>query len=295
VHLGPKIALAGIACLTALNALGANDTLARIKSTGTVVLAHREASIPFSYVADGKPVGYALDVCSRIADALAREVGLKTVRIDYKMVTSSTRFDVIERGEADLECGSTTNTAKRRERVAFTIPHFVASARLMVKSSSPYERFEDLSQKTIASTKGTTVVDAVAQHARLKGIELRIEQAQDHAEGVAWLRDGKVEAFILDDVLLFGLRATSPKPDDLRITGKPITIEPYAIAFARQDEKLKRAVDVEMRRLITTGELQKLYAKWFQNPIPPKGVNLDMRMPYLLSDSFKYPTDFVPN
>jgi ABC-type amino acid transport substrate-binding protein len=273
----------------------AGETLERIKARGTIVLAHRESSIPFSYLADGKPVGYALEICHRFAEALAREAGVKNLRVEYKMVTPATRFDVIERGEADLECGSTTNTAKRRERVAFTIPHFVASARLMVRSASPYDRIEDLRSKVVASTKGTTNVDSVAQHARLKGVEIRVEQSQDHAEGVDWVRNGKVDAFAMDDVLLFSLRATSLRPEELRIIGKSITIEPYAVAFQRNDEPLKRAVDAEMRRLIASGELHKLYAKWFQNPIPPKGVNLDMRMPYLLSDSLRYPTDFVPN
>jgi ABC-type amino acid transport substrate-binding protein len=295
VKIGIKLALTAMACLTAIASFAEDSALDRIKSSGKLVLAHREASVPFSYFADGKPVGYALDICLRIADALARDVGLKNLRIDYKRVTPSTRFEILERGEADLECGSTTNTAKRRERVAFTIAHFVASARLMVRSSSPYERIEDLNHKTVASTKGTTNVDSVAQHARLKGIDLRVEQSQDHAEGVAWVREGKVEAFAMDDVLLFSLRATSPKPEELRIIGKSITIEPYAIAFRRDDERLKRAVDAEMRRLIASGELHKLYAKWFQSPIPPKGVNLDMRMPYLFADSLKYPTDFVPN
>jgi ABC-type amino acid transport substrate-binding protein len=272
-----KLTVVAATWLSTMTAVAADSTLDRIRSSSKLV------------------IGYAIDICLRLADALARETSVKGLRIEYKLVTPSSRFDVLERGEADLECGSTTNNAKRRERVAFTIPHFVASARLMVRSSSGYERFEDLRQKVVASTKGTTNVESVAQHARLKGIELRVEASQDHAEGVVWVREGRVDAFAMDDVLLFGLRATSPKPEELRIIGKPITIEPYAIAFSRTDEKLKRVIDAEMRRLISSGELQKLYAKWFQSPIPPKGVNLDMRMPYLLSDSLKYPTDFVPH
>lgn len=295
MNISKQACLSAAICLASLTAHGSESVLDRIKAGGKVVLAHREASIPFSYVADGKPIGYSLDLCMRLAEALAREVGVKSPHIEYRQVTSANRFEVIERGEADLECGSTTNTAKRRERVAFTIPHFVASARLIVRSASSYERIEDLHLKSVASTKGTTNVDSVAQYARLKGVELRVEPSQDHAEGVAWVREGKVEAFAMDDVLLFALRATSPRPEELRIIGKSITIEPYAIAFRRNDDRLKRTVDAEMRRLIASGELHRLYAKWFQNPIPPKGVNLDMRMPYLLSDSLKYPTDFVPN
>jgi ABC-type amino acid transport substrate-binding protein len=282
-----------LGCTTSTNAQ--TSALDRIRASGTVVLAHREASIPFSYLAEGKPVGYALDLCHQVAEALARQAGARSFRIDYKLVTPANRLDVIESGKADLECGSTTNTAKRRERVAFTIPHFVASARLMVLTSSGYERIEDLRGKVVASTTGTTNIDSVAQHARLKGVDVRVEQSRDHAEGVAWVGEGKVDAFAMDDVLLYSLRATASKPEALKIIGKSITIEPYAIAFQRNDEVLKRIVDTEMRRLIATGELHRLYAKWFQNPIPPKGVNLNMRMPYLLADSLHFPSDFVPN
>lgn len=273
----------------------AQGALERIKERGSVVIGHREASIPLSYLADGKPVGYSVDLCLKLAEVLAKQTGLRNYKVDYKLVTSANRFDAIEKGEVDLECGSTTNTAKRRERVAFTIPHFISSSRLIVLSSKPYERIEDLNGKSVASTAGTTNIVSLAQEARLKTLVIKIESAKDHAEGVAWVLSGKVDAFNMDDVLLFGLRANSAKPEDLKVIGKPITIEPYAIAFERNNAALKQLIDAELRRMITTRELHRSYEKWFLSPIPPKGINLNMRMPYLLVDSLKYPTDYVPN
>lgn len=259
------------------------------------MIAHREASIPFSYVVDGRPMGYAIDICNKLVEAIGKQLDRKDLRVDYKPVTPATRFDVLERGEADLECGSTTNTAERRKRVSFTIPHFVASARLMVLASSAFERLEDLDGRTIASTTGTTNIKTVAQEAQLKGIVVRIEAAKDHAEAVSWVLSSKADAFAMDDVLLYGLRANTARPDLLKVVGKPITIEPYAIAFQRNDSFFKNLVDTEMRRLISTQELHRIYAKWFLGPIPPNGANLNMAMPRLFSDSLKYPSDFVPN
>jgi ABC-type amino acid transport substrate-binding protein len=270
-------------------------TLERIQARGSVIIAHREASIPMSYLANGKPVGYSVEVCHKVAEAIARHLKIKELKVEYVQVTSATRFDVVEKGQADLECGSTTNTAARRQRVAFTIPHFIASSRIVVQSSKPYERIEDLDGKTVASTTGTTNIDSLAREARLKTINIKVEPSKDHAEGFGWVVSGKVEGFAMDDVLLFGQRANAAKPQDFKVIGKPITIEPYAVAFERNNPAFKAVVDAELRRLIASKELHAMYEKWFTRPIPPKGINLEMRMPHLLMDSFKYPTDFVPN
>ena len=267
----------------------------RIQARGSVLIAHRDASIPMSYVADGKPVGYSIDLCQKLVEAIAQHLKMPNLRVEYVPVTSATRFEVLEKGQADMECGSTTNTAERRQRVAFTIPHFVASSRLIVLSAKPYERIEDLAGLKVASTQGTTNIKSLAQQATMKGITLQIEASRDHAEGLAWVLSGRVEAFTMDDVLLFGLRANAPRPQDLKVIGKPITIEPYAVAFERDNPAFKKVIDTEMRRLIASKELHRLYDKWFTQPIPPKGINLEMRMPHLLADSLRYPTDFVPN
>ncbi|RLJ39011.1 amino acid ABC transporter substrate-binding protein [Acidovorax sp. 106] len=269
-------------------------TLQRIQLSGVVVIGHRESSIPMSYVANGTPMGYSVDVCLQIAQTLGRHLKLRETKVAYRLVTSSSRFDAIEKGEVDLECGSTTNTAARRERVAFTIAHFIASSRILVQSDRPYSRIEDLDGKTVASTAGTTNIDSLAREAASKVVRVRIEAAKDHAEGFGWVVSGKVEGFAMDDVLLYGLRASHTQPQDLKVIGKPMNIEPYAVAFERNNPELKAVVDAELRRLIQTRELHRLYDKWFTQPIPPHGINLGMRMPHLLADSLKYPSDYVP-
>ncbi len=286
---GPAPAVAAPAAATKTQALE------RIRAGKRVVIGNREASIPLSYVANGQPVGYSVDVCLQVVEALARHLKLPALEVRYRQVTSADRFDAIERGDVDLECGSTTNTAERRQRVAFTIAHFIASSRLMVLSSQPWTRIEDLDGQAVASTVGTTNIQSLGREARLKSLNLRIEPAKDHAEGVAWVESGRVAAFAMDDVLLFGLRANAREPERLKIIGKPITIEPYAIAFERHNPELKAVVDAELRRLIASKTLERLYQKWFNSPIPPKGINLQMRMPHLMADSFRYPSDFVPN
>lgn len=271
------------------------STLDRIASQGKVVLGHREASIPLSYIAAGKPMGYSIDVCLKVVAAVARHLKRSDLKVEFVQVTSNNRFDMIEKGLVDLECGSTTNTAARRQRVAFTIAHFIAASRIVVQSSQPYSRIEDLAGKTVASTLGTTNIDSLKREAQLKTIPLNVVASKDHAEGFAWVVSGKVDGFAMDDVLLFGLRASHSKPQDLKVIGKPITVEPYALAFALRNPDFKSVVDAELRRLITTRELHQLYDKWFQQPIAPNGINLEMRMPHLMVDSFKFPTDFVPN
>ena len=162
-------------------------TLQRIQASGTVVIGHRESSLPMSYVANGTPMGYSVDVCLQLAQALGRHLKLRETKVAYRMVTSSSRFAAIEKGEVDLECGSTTNTAARRERVAFTIAHFIASSRIVVQSDKPYSRIEDLDGKTLASTAGTTNIDSLAREAATKSVRVRIEPARDHAEGFGWV------------------------------------------------------------------------------------------------------------
>jgi ABC-type amino acid transport substrate-binding protein len=274
-------------------AYATGSTLSRIASQGKVVLGYRESSIPLSYVAAGKPMGYSIDVCLKVVSAVARHLKRPDLKVEFKPVTSNNRFDLIEKGVVDLECGSTTNSAVRRKRVAFTIAHFVATSRVLVKSSQPYSRIEDMTGKTVASTLGTTNIDSLKREAQI--IFMNVVPSKDHAEGFSWVLSNKVDGFAMDDVLLFGLRASYSKPQDLKVIGKPMTVEPYALPFALENPDFKAVVDAELRRLISSRELYQMYDKWFLQPIPPNGINLEMRMSYLLAESFKFPTDFVPN
>ena len=274
----------------------AGAVIDRIKESGRIVIAHRESSVPLSYLdANKKPVGYAVDLCLRIAESVKKKLGLPRLDIAYVPVTGATRIPVIAEGKADLECGSTTNNAERRQKVAFTIPHYITGARYLVRADSPISELTGFEHKKLASTKGTTPLKAIEQANRERLLYISLVEAPDHAKGVELVEKGEVDGFAMDDVLLYGLRSERPDPSKLKVVGKFLTIEPLAIMLSKDDPEFKRLVDDEMRRLITSREAYAIYDKWFMQPIPPKNVALNMPMNYLLKDFWKYPTDQVPN
>ena len=267
----------------------------RIENGGALVIAHRESSIPFSYVnADKKPMGYAVDLCLKIAEAVRKKTGMKNMPVSFLQVTPSNRITMIEQGKADMECGSTTNNAERRQKVAFTIPHFITGARLLVRTDSKIERIEDMEGMKLVSTKGTTPLAAVQQANRERMLHITILEAPDHAKAVEMVEKGEADAFVMDDVLLFGLAATRPNPAALKVVGKFVTTEPLAIMLPKNDPEFKKLADDEMRRLIQSREIYAIYDKWFMKPIPPKNTALNLPPSYLLRDFWKYPTDYVP-
>jgi ABC-type amino acid transport substrate-binding protein len=286
--------LATLAPLAAPAQAGA--ILDRIKQSGRVTIAHREASVPFSYLgAHGRPVGYAMDLCQRLVEAVARRVEHKTLAVDLKLVTSATRIPTMAEGGADLECESTTNTAERRERVAFTVPHYITGARLLVRADSPINELRDLERKRLVSTTGTTPLKTITQLNRERLLGVTIGDVPDHVRGIEMVERGEADAFLMDEVLLIGLVATRPDPAKLKVVGKYLTIEPLAIMLPKGDAEFKRMVDDEMKRLIRSGEALALHDKWFTRPIPPQGRNLNLPINYLLRDFWKYPSDWVPN
>lgn len=287
-------AAAVVLALTTFNAQAAG-VLDRVKAGGHLVLAHRDASIPFSYLdADGKPVGYAIDLCLRLAEVIRKKAGVRDLPIDYVKVTAADRIEVIAQGKADMECGSTTNNAERREKVAFTVPHFIVGARILVRANSTVTRLEDLSGKTVVSTRGTTPLKVMDQLNRQHLLNLKITEAADHQQALQMVAQGKADAFVMDDVLLFGLMASSPTPADFKVVGRYLTTEPLAIMLPKGDVALKQLVDEEMKRLIVSRDIYPVYERWFMRPIPPGNVSLNLPVSYLLKDFWKYPTDQVP-
>jgi glutamate/aspartate transport system substrate-binding protein len=269
--------------------------LQRIAAGGHLVLAHRESSIPFSYLnGDKKPVGYAMDLCLKIAEAVRKKADTPNMVVDYLQVTSANRIDMVTQGKADLECGSTTNNAERRQKVAFTVPHFITGARMLVRADSHIERLEGLEGKRLVSTKGTTPLKAAIQANQERSLHIQILEAPDHAKAVEMVEKGEADAFVMDDVLLYGLAANRANPAALKVVGAFFTTEPLAIMLPKGDPEFKALVDDEMRRLIYSGEARTIYRKWFMQPIPPKNTSLNMPMSYLLKDFWKYPSDQVP-
>ena len=284
------------AALSSFAAFAQASVLDRINAGGKLVIAHRESSVPFSYIdaKTGKPMGYALDLCLQLAEVVRRQTGKKDMAVEFMTVTSANRITMIEQGKADLECGSTTNNAERRQKVAFTIPHFITGARLLVKSDSSSDRVENLNGKRLVSTKGSTPLKAADQANRERLMGITILEAPDHARALEMVEKGEADAFVMDDVLLYGLAAGRSDPKALKVVGRFMTTEPLAIMLPMNDPEFKKLVDEEMRRLITSREIYPIYDKWFNQPIPPTNNALNLPVSYLLRDFWKYPTDQVP-
>jgi ABC-type amino acid transport substrate-binding protein len=294
LHLLRHLLVAAAAIAIAGQAL-AGPVLDDIRSRGTIVIAHRESSVPFSFVdGSGKPVGYAIDLCKRIAEAVRVRLGMKALAIDYLKVTPADRIAAIVERRADLECGSTTNNAERRQKVAFTVPHYITGARYLVRAESSVTELRGFQGKKLVSTTGTTPLKAVSSANKERLLGITIVEAPDHARAVEMVEKGEVEGFAMDDVLLYGLRASRVDPSKLKVVGKFLTIEPLAIMMSKDDPEFKRIVDDEMKRLIISREIYPIYDRWFAAPIPPKNTSLSIPMSYLLKDLWKYPTDWVP-
>ena len=293
--LRPLSSLLLLCATLGLPAAWAGPVLDRIASSKRMVLAHRESSVPFSYLnAEGRPVGYAMDLCLRLVDAVRRQLKADKLDLAYLPVNGSTRIDAIAQGKADLECGSTTNNAERRQKVAFTVPHFIAGARFLVRADSAVVDLPGFEGKKLVSTKGTTPLKAVQSANADRLLRINVLEVPDHARGVEMVEKGEADGFVIDDVLLFGLRASRSDPARLKVVGKFQNIEPLAIMLSRDDPEFKRLVDDEMKRLIRSREAHALYEKWFLQPIVPRNTALDLPMSYLLKDFWKYPTDQVP-
>jgi glutamate/aspartate transport system substrate-binding protein len=271
-------------------AVQAESTSQRIARTGTVVVGYRESSIPFSYVDNGKPVGYSIDLCRRVVQALGQKFH-RELHVDFRPVTSANRMELVRSGAVDLECGSTTSNAERRKQVAFTVPHFIVSTRFMVRADSGIDGREKLHQATVVTTQGTTAEKMFPQ----LNLRSRLLTAPDHAAAFAMLESGQVDGFLMDDILLASLRATSGNPGRYRILDDTYRIEALSIMFAQDDPEFKTLVDTEMKRIILSGEIQTIYRQWFEQAIPPKGINLNWPMPRLLRNSFRYPSDWAPD
>jgi len=293
LHLLPLAFATAFSALVAVPA-SAGPVLDEIRTKGRIVIAHRESSVPFSFVDGGKPVGYAVDLCKRVAEAVRTKLGLKTLAVEFVKVTPADRIPVIVERRADLECGSTTNNAERRQKVAFTVAHYVTGARYLVRADSEIGDLQGFQGKKLVSTTGTTPLKAIVQANKERLLGITVVEAPDHARAVEMVEKGEVDGFAMDDVLLYGLRAARPDPGKLKVVGKFLTVEALAIMLSKDDPEFKQIVDDEMKRLVASREAYSLYDRWFTQPIPPKNAALNIPMTYLLKDLWKYPTDWGP-
>lgn len=270
----------------------AGDTLAKIAETATINLGHRESSVPFSYYDNQRQVvGYSHELMLRVLDAVKAALRLPALTIKLVPVTPQNRIPLVQNGAVDLECGSTTHNAERARQVAFSTSIFVIGTRLMTNRRSGIRDFPDLAGRSVVVTAGTTSERLLRTYNERIGGTVAILVARDHGESFQMLEAGRVEAFMMDDALLYGERAKAQQPEDWIVVGTPMSAEAYGCMMRRDDLALKRIVDRELTRLMQSGEAMKIYAKWFQRPIPPKGLNLNWPPSEALLELYRAPND----
>ncbi len=292
-HTRMALAAAALAVggLAATGATAQEGTLDKIKKTGTITVGHRDASIPFSYYDDQqRPVGYAMDICAIIVNAVKNELKMSSIQVNYQLVTSANRIPLMANGTIDLECGSTTNNLERQKQVWFTNTHFVTANRWVAKKSAKIKALADLKGKTIASTAGTTNIKQITEINTQQHLGMNIISANGHPEAFQMVETGRAVAFVMDDILLYSLAAQSRTPKDYEISPIALSVEPYGIMLRKDDVAFKKVVDKATAELYSSGGIKPIYDKWFLKPVPPKGINLNVSMSEQLKKVFAKPT-----
>jgi glutamate/aspartate transport system substrate-binding protein len=267
-------------------------TLEKVKESGSITMGIRESSKPLSFLDEKQQaVGYHIDICNRIIDAVKTNLNLKELKVTHQPVTSQNRIPLVTNGTVDLECGSTTNNAARQNQVAFAPTTFVTNVRMAVKKASGITSLEQLNGKPVATTTGTTSVQLMRGHEKGKNIDFKEVYGKDHADAFLMLETDRAVAFVMDDNLLAGLIADAKVPGDYAIVGETLNIEPIAIMIRKEDPQFQGLVNATVKDLAKSGELEKLYKKWFMSPIPPKGVNMNFVMSDKLKEVLKNPDD----
>jgi len=290
-----RLVVAGLACCLALTSARAQEpggTLKKIKDTGTISLGHRESSIPFSYYDDKQQVvGYSHELMLKAVDAVKKELQLPGLQVKLTPVTSQNRISLVQNGTIDIECGSTTNNLDRQKQVAFSNTIFIIGTRLLAKKDSGVKDFPDLKGKNVVTTAGTTSERLIRKMNEEQKMGMNIISAKDHGESFLTLQSGRAVAFMMDDALLAGERAKARRLEDWVITGTPQSREAYGCMMRKDDPQFKKVVDAAIAKAMTSGEAEKLYKKWFQSPIPPKGLNLNLPLSDEMKELFKAPND----
>ena len=269
-----------------------SPTLKKAKDTGSMTLGHRESSIPFSYYNDQQQViGYSQDLMLKAVEGIKNELKLAKIETRLMPVTSANRITLVQNGTVDIECGSTTNNLERQKQVGFSTTIFVIGTRLLTKKDSGIKDFPDLAGKNVVTTAGTTSERLLRKMNEDKQLKMNIISAKDHGEAFLTLETGRAVAFMMDDALLYGEMAKAKKPGDWIVTGTAQSKEAYGCMVRKDDLEFKKVVDAALTKAMTSGEADKIYAKWFMSPIPPKGLNLNMPMSDEMKALYKAPND----
>lgn len=267
-------------------------TLDKVKAAGSITVGYRESSIPFSFLgSDGKPTGFGWEICGRVVERVKQATGRSDLKVATQAVTSQNRIPLLQNGTVDIECGSTTNNSERAKQVAFATNYFYTGTRLLVRAGSPVKHYTDLKGKRVVSTTGTTNYQVLRTLNAERGLGFELIGAKDHAESMLLVQQGRADAFGMDDILLFGLRANAQNPAEWAVVGDAIQVEPYAIMLRKDDPAFKKLVDDTLADLIRSGEFLTLYRKWFESAIPPRGITLGVPMSKELEANLKALSD----
>jgi glutamate/aspartate transport system substrate-binding protein len=286
------VAQAGLGAASA-RAEDLSGTLKKIKETGSISLGFRDSSIPFSYLDDSqKPIGYAMDICYAIVDAVKKELKLDQLAVELVPVSSSTRIPLLANGTIDLECGSTTNNPERQRQIAFSYTHFLTATRFISKKANKLDKIEDLRGKAVVATSGTSNIRQLIETNAARNLGINVIHAKDHAEAFLMVENDRAVAFVMDDILLAAFAVGSKNPDAYAISSDAFSKpEPCGIMLRREDPAFKKVVDDATAALYQSADGPKLYEKWFMQRIPPKGLNLNVPMGAELRHEFAKPSD----
>jgi glutamate/aspartate transport system substrate-binding protein len=277
---------------TMAGAQSLEGTLKKVKDTGTFTIGYRESSLPLSYLDDKQqPVGFSIELCRHVVEAVKSRIGMSNLKVEYNPVTSATRIPLVANGTVDIECGSTANMLARQKQVAFSVTFFVPQFKWVVRTDSGIKSADDLRGKAVAVTAGTNTALFVAKTNSDDKLGLTIMPGKDHAESFLLVETGRASAWMEDDILLAGFRANAKNPGDFKLLEKAYPSDPYALMFRRDDPQFKMLVDEALIGLMKSGEFNKLYTKWFEDPIAPKGVNIQLPMSDKLKELVKQPND----
>ncbi len=262
-------------------------TLKKIKDSGTITIGYRETSIPFSYLDEKQqPIGYSMDLCAAIVEEVKKELALPTLNVKYNPVTSQTRIPLMSNGTVDIECGSTTNNLTRQKQVSFAPVTFITGTKLLVKKSAKIKSYKDLKNKTVVVTQGTTNERVIKALSDKDNLNIKFLNAKDHGESFLTVESGRAAAFSMDDVLLYGLIAKAKKPKDFEVVGDYLSYDPYGIMYRKNDSDFGVVVNRALSRMMSSGEITKVYEKWFVGKLP-SGETIGMPMSPLLKAGFQ--------
>jgi glutamate/aspartate transport system substrate-binding protein len=283
---------AAMACAALLGAAASAaappGTLDKIRASGTVVLGVADAAAPMAYAlgAQRDYTGYHVELCRRVLQEIAPQA-----RLQYLELTAQNTLALVQNGTVDIVCGAATNNLARQQRVAFSLTTYLSQVRMVVRADSDIRSFSQLAGRTVAATTGTTAVQLLRGYGKAHGIEIPVRLGKDHLDSFLMLEAGRADAFVLDDNLLAGMVATGRAPQAWRITGEVLAAEPIALVLRKDDPAFKQAVDAVLRRMMLSGEAERLYARWFMDPIPPRGVRLQLPLSDALQQLFRAPND----